>query len=435
MFQSAPPEWERTTLGDVTERGGGHIQTGPFGSQLHASDYVPDGVPSIMPVNIGDNRLIRDGIACISEEDAQRLSRHIVHEGDIIYSRRGDVERRALVRAEQDGWFCGTGCLKVRVGDGVADPEFTSYYLGHPEVRSWLARHAVRATLPHLNTGIMSAIPFLRPPLDEQRAIAGVLAALDDKIELNQRMNRALEKTARAIFKAWFVDFEPVKAKAGDALPDQFTETELGPVPAGWSFVPIGQLVEVVGGATPSTKEPTYWESGEHPFCTPKDMSSLTAPVLLDTERHITQAGVDKISSGQLPVGTVILSSRAPIGYLALAATPLSVNQGIIAMLTGEIPNTYVLLWTEVSMGLIKSRAGGSTFAEISKRNFRPIPALRPDDQTLAAFAEIAQPVFELITANERESRVLARIRDALLPKLISGEIRVLGGEGMSHGG
>jgi len=185
-------------------------------------------------------------------------------------------------------------------------------------------------------------------------------------------------------------------------------------------------MVDVVGGGTPSTKNPEFWEGGEHAFCTPKDMSKLSAPILLDTERHITQAGLDKISSGQLPVGAVLLSSRAPIGYLALAGTPVSVNQGIIAMMTDEIPNTYILLWTETNMEEIKSRAGGSTFAEISKRNFRPIPALRPDDTTLQAFGEIAQGLFARIASNEQERRILASIRDTLLPKLISGEIRAL---------
>ncbi|SPU93644.1 restriction endonuclease subunit S [Burkholderia cenocepacia] len=165
IFDTAPAAWERTTLGEVVARGGGSVQTGPFGSQLHASDYVPVGIPSIMPVNIGDNRLIRDGIACITEVDAQRLSKHIVRKGDIIYSRRGDVERRALVRDAEDGWFCGTGCLKVRLGQGVVLPEFAAFYLGHPEVREWIVRHAVGATMPNLNTGIMEAIPFLLPPL------------------------------------------------------------------------------------------------------------------------------------------------------------------------------------------------------------------------------------------------------------------------------
>lgn len=276
------------------------------------------------------------------------------------------------------------------------------------------------------------------PPRVEQEKIADILGSLDDKIELNRQLNCTLEAIAKAIFKAWFLDFEPIKAKVAgatgfrgmpqtvfDQLPERFTDSELGPVPQGWDYVPIGDLVDVIGGGTPSTKNASFWEGGENAFCTPKDLSRLSAPVLLDTERHITQAGVDKISSGQLPVGTVILSSRAPIGYLALAETPVSVNQGIIAMVTGEIPNTYVLLWTQANMEVIESRAGGSTFAEISKKNFKPIPSLRPDETTLKAFDDLVKPLFDRIASNEREAQTLSAIRDTLLPKLISGELRV----------
>jgi len=318
------------------------------------------------------------------------------------------------------------------------DPFFvidTAYYVKplHAGLHMRWLYYAIQAyELTQLNDG--SPIPsttrsavyvrkLLVPPFDEQHTIADILGSLDDKIEQNRRTNKVLESMARAIFKAWFVDFEPVKAKAAgatsfpgmpqevfDRLPDKFVETELGAVPEGWACVPIGDLVDVVGGATPSTKNLDFWEAGDNPFCTPKDMSKLTAPVLLDTERHITKTGVDKISSGQLPVGTVLLSSRAPIGYLAIAATPVSVNQGIIAMLPGDIPSAYILLWTEFNMEVIKSRAGGSTFAEISKRNFRSIPALKPYKELLSSFGDMIQPLFEMIVSNERESKLLEAI-------------------------
>ena len=214
LFGSLPEGWEYTTLGAACGRGGGDIQTGPFGSQLHASDYVSVGIPSIMPQNIGDNRINVDGIARISPDDANRLRRYLVREGDIVYSRRGDVERRALVRGAEDGWLCGTGCLRVRFGEHGVDSRYASYFLGHPSVREWIVRHAHGATMPNLNTSILSACPFVIPPKEEQRAIAHILGTLDDKIELNRRMNETLEAMARALFKSWFVDFDPVRAKA-----------------------------------------------------------------------------------------------------------------------------------------------------------------------------------------------------------------------------
>lgn len=434
-----PSGWEYTTLGTACTSGGGNIQTGPFGSQLHAADYVPVGIPSIMPQNIGDNRILEDGIARITPQDANRLSRYLVRKGDIVYSRRGDVERRALVRDHEDGWLCGTGCLRVRLGEKGVDSRYASFYLGHPNVREWIVRHAHGATMPNLNTSILSACPFVIPPVAEQRAIAHILGTLDDKIELNRRMNETLEAMARALFKSWFVDFEPVRAKAegrdtglpqeiADLFPDSFEDSELGEVPRGWSVGTIGDLAEIAGGSTPSTKEPVYWNNGLHCWATPKDLSNLSTPVLLETERKITNAGVAQISSGLLPQGTVLLSSRAPIGYLAIAETPLAINQGFIAMKAKhDVSNLFLLLWAEWAHEDILGRANGSTFLEISKSNFRPIPVVAPQPELFAAFDKTARPLYEQIVANERESRTLAAQRDSLLPKLLSGELQVKG--------
>lgn len=432
-----PAGWTYSTLGKACEDGGGGVQTGPFGSQLHAADYINDGIPSIMPANIGDNRIVEQGIARISEEDAIRLKKYRVRPGDIVYSRRGDVERRALVRPHENGWLCGTGCLRVRLGNNGHDPVFTAYYLGHPKVRQWIVRHAQGATMANLNTSILSNLPFVEVPRRTQRSIAKVLGDLDDKINLLLEMNGTLEEIARTLFRAWFVDFAPVRAKLigaasfrgmppalFDTLPDSFVPSEIGEVPKGWQVKPIGELADCVGGSTPSTANPEFWESGENPFCTPKDMSSLTSAVLLDTERHITMAGVQRISSGILPIGTVLLSSRAPIGYIAINYAPVSVNQGIIAMKPTVLPTEYLRFWLELNMNTIESNAGGTTFAEISKSKFRPISAVRPPENLLTAFSDFSTPIFGRIASNEKERAKLSALRDTLLPKLISGELQ-----------
>ncbi len=211
-----------------------------------------------------------------------------------------------------------------------------------------------------------------------------------------------------------------------DLFPDRFEDSGLGEVPAGWAVRTIGDLAEVVGGSTPSTSKPEFWESGRHCWATPKDLASLNAPVLLDTERRITDAGLAQISSGLLPVGTVLLSSRAPIGYLAIAEVPAAINQGFIAMKPRKgVSNLFLLLWARSAHEEILSRANGSTFLEISKSNYRPIPVAAPDDRIFAAFDSLAQPLYQRVVRNESESRTLAALRDTLLPKLLSGEIRV----------
>ncbi len=242
------------------------------------------------------------------------------------------------------------------------------------------------------------------PPKHEQLAIAHILGTLDDKIELNRRANETLEAMVRALFKAWFVDFEPVRAKLEgrwqrgqslpglpahiyDLFPDRLVESELGEVPEGWRHSTIGAEVSVCGGSTPSTKDADFWEGGHHCWATPKDLSALKFPVLLDTDRKITDAGLAKISSGLLPVGTVLLSSRAPIGYLAIAEVPTAINQGFIAMkCDGVLPNVFVLPWCRESMDAIVGNANGSTFQEISKSNFRPIPVVVPSEPVLGSY-------------------------------------------------
>jgi type I restriction enzyme S subunit len=439
-----PGLWEPTTLGEICRRGGGDIQTGPFGSQLHASDYVPCGIPSIMPQNIGDNRISEDGIARITADDALRLSRYLVRCGDIVYSRRGDVERRALIREREDGWLCGTGCLRIRFGNGVVHPPYVAFYLGHPLVREWIVRHAHGATMPNLNTSILSALPFVLPPLEEQRAIAHILGTLDDKIELNRRTNETLEAMARAIFKSWFVDFDPVRAKASGEppksicrrlgltpeflalFPNRLEESELGEIPTGWVVSTIDGLAQIVGGGTPSTKEEVFWKDGQNYWATPKDLSKLATPVLLATERKISDLGLSQIGSGLLPRGTVLLSSRAPIGYRAITEVPVAINQGFIAMQPNKgVSRLFLLYWAEWAHQEIISRANGSTFLEISKGSFRPIPLVTPPDSIFRAFDQILGPVYGQIVSNECESILISEERDTLLPQLLSGKLSV----------
>ncbi len=186
-----PAGWKTTTLGEVCAAGGGEIQTGPFGSQLHASDYVPEGIPSIMPRDLGENRVRTDSIARVREGDAQRLRHHRVRIGDIVYSRRGDVERRALIRLEEEGWLCGTGCLRVRLGD-AAEPLFIAATLGTPESRAWVVRHAVGATMPNLNTSILAALPILLPPLPAQRAFSAAVRPADERVTVGLAASRTL---------------------------------------------------------------------------------------------------------------------------------------------------------------------------------------------------------------------------------------------------
>lgn len=289
------------------------------------------------------------------------------------------------------------------------------------------------AANPLITQKDLGTLRLYHPPLPEQRAIAATLGALDDKIELNRKMNATLEAMARALFRDWFTGFGPTRAKIEGAAP--YLSPDLWSLfpdrldaegkPEGWEVSSIGDEVRVVGGSTPSTKEPDLWDGGIN-WATPKDLSTLAAPVLLETSRMISAAGLAKISSGQLPVGSLLLSSRAPIGYLAIAEVPVAINQGFIGMICNKrVSNVFAWLWTLENMEAILAKANGSTFQEISKGNFRPLPLVVPSELVLRAFDAVAKPLYERIAKNERESRTLAQTRDLLLPRVMSGELRV----------
>jgi type I restriction enzyme S subunit len=210
-----------------------------------------------MPTNIGDGGIAAEGIARISSEDADRLKQHKLNLGDVVFSRRGDVTRNALIQSHEVGWLCGTGCLKVRLGnESRAKAKFIAYCLRLPETKEWLVRHAVGATMPNLNTSILSAVPMLLPPMDIQEEASGMLGALDDKIALLRETNATLEAIAQALFKSWFVDFDPVRAKTegrdpegvptevADLFPSEFEDSELGAIPKGWR---VGHFYDVAG--------------------------------------------------------------------------------------------------------------------------------------------------------------------------------------------
>ena len=332
--------------------------------------------------------------------------------------------------------------ITLRGKSDVLDNTYLKFLLQSTPVQEELRSRGTGTTVVGIRQSELRKVSLTLPPLAEQKAIAAVLGVLDDKIELNRRMNATLEAMARALFQSWFVDFDPVRAKldgrqpvglgpATAALfPEHFQDSEAGHIPNGWTVEPVGQVVDCVGGGTPSTAEPKYWDSGMHHWTTPKDFSSLQAPVLLDTDRKLTDAGIAKISSGLLPAGTLLLSSRAPVGYLAISAIPVAINQGFIAMKCNERASNYFMLnWCQTNMAEIESRATGATFAEISKQNFRPIRVVLPPKELMAAFTTKVAPLYATITANLHQSRTLATLRDTLLPKLLSGELSVAGAQ------
>jgi len=368
----------------------------------------------------------------------QRSRRARLRGGDLVITREAPMGEVCLI---PDGLRCclGQRMVMLRPDPQKCDSRFLLYSIQSRAVQDEIkVNEGTGSTVSNLRIPLLEALPIPHPPLAEQKAIAAVLGALDDKIELNRRMNATLEAMARALFQSWFVDFDPVRAKLdgrkpvglddsnAELFPDSFQESAVGLIPKGWTAEAVGDVVDCVGGGTPSTKETKYWEGGTYHWTTPRDFSSLQSPILLETDRKLTEAGIAKVSSGLLPAGTLLLSSRAPVGYLAIAAMPVAINQGFIALKCNErASNFFMLSWCQMHMAEIESRATGTTFAEISKQNFRPIRVVLPPKELMAAFTAKVAPVYAQIHANLHQSRTLASLRDALLPKLLSGEINL----------
>jgi type I restriction enzyme S subunit len=437
-------EWRRTTIEEIAADESSSISIGPFGSRMKSACYVDSGVPVVRGNNISGGKYPEGHFVFITEEKASELKSSQVRYGDLVFPHRGAIGKVALI-PENGRMILSSSLMKLTPSREKCCPAFLLYFFRSRKGVQELLKNASTVGTPGIGQPLTSLkqISLDLPPLGEQKAIAHILGTLDDKIELNRKTNETLEAMAEALFKSWFVDFDPVRAKVesrptglpaeiSDLFPDSFEDSELGEIPSGWRVAPVGDVVECVGGSTPSTNEPEYWDGGEYFWATPKDLSSLSEPFLLDTAKKITADGVQRISSGILPVGTVLLSSRAPVGYVAAACVPVSINQGFIALKSnGLMSSAYLLNWCLSNVQQFKDRASGTTFAEISKAAFRPIPLLVPSEQVARSFSDKAQALYERVVSNMRQSTLLAATRDSLLPQLISGEIRIPDAEKM----
>lgn len=400
-------QWNKTTLGEICAAGGGSIQTGPFGSQLHASDYVSVGIPVVMPQNIGDNQIVETGIARISGDDSARLSKHQLEVNDIVYSRRGDVERRAIVRPEQQGWMCGTGCLKVSLGeDPVVDPLFLSYFLGTSESREWLVRHAVGATMLNINTKILSAIPLDLPPLPHQRAIAEVLGALDDKIAANTKLAESIPDLLHSMFRT-IVNYGEPQVPFGD----------LATVTKGVSY----KSAHLEPDATALVTLKSFVRTGGY---SPRGLKEYSGPYKSD----------QVISPGELVVAQTDLTQAAEVVGRAVRVPNSSRHTCLVASLDLAIVRPVKDIPAEFLLGVMsagpfrehcKANTSGTTVLHLRRNAIESFLVPLVDSVTQHRYSAIARPLLDTIDSLEAESTRLAELRDALLPQLMSGNLRV----------
>ncbi|MGW4632397.1 restriction endonuclease subunit S [Nocardia sp. NPDC004415] len=419
---NVPSTWKITTLGEACAHGGGGIQTGPFGSELHASDYVPIGVPSVMPQHIGDNVIRDENIARITSVDARRLSKYLLREGDIVYSRRGDVGRRALVNAQQEGWLCGTGCLRVRPNTGV-NSRFLTYFLGHPEIRDWIFRHAVGATMPNLNTQILGAVPLALPTPGEQKAIAAALGALDDKITVNERIAAVCSRLSRELMRAMW-ESSPV-----DSLVDSLEVLD-----ADWTRTTLGELCRDGGGSIQTGPFGSQLHAADYvdegvPSVMPQNIGDNA--ISEKAIARISENDANRLSKYLLKEGDIVYSRRGDVRRRSLIRARESgwlCGTGCLRVRSGDSIDplflSHYLSEPEIQDWIVR-HAVGATMPNLNTKILGDVPVVIPPQAVRNEMSRTLTPLDESATASLREVRIISTLRDTLLPHLVSGRLRV----------
>ena len=404
------------------DKGEVELQTGPFGTQLHASDYVETGTPMINARNIGFGEIRTEKLEYLSEDTIKRLSSHLLHTGDLVFGRKGTVERHVLIRPEYDGWFQGTDCLRIRFKSKSINPRFVSYTFLTDYHKQWMINQSSHgATMTSLNQGIISRIPLSLPDIQIQNKIASILSAYDDLNQNNIRRIRILEEMAQMIYREWFVNFH-FPGHGGVRM----VESELGPVPEGWKVKTVEETFEISGGGTPSTKVPEYWESGTINWYSPVDLTATGTMFMDCSGNQINELGLKKSSAKIFPPYSVMMTSRATLGVISINTTDACTNQGFITCIPNEQIPLYTLYhWLKENVEMFISLGTGSTFKEITKGVFKTIQLVVPTPDVISQFEKTMQPLALQILNLQRKNANLRRTRDLLLPKLISGELDV----------
>lgn len=423
-------KWTKATLGDVSS-----VITGPFGSQLHQSDYVDDGVASIMPQNIGDRTVNLDGIAYITEMDANRLKRYRVKKADLVHSRRGDVEKHAFITDELSGSLCGTGCLRVRITDDSVYPEYISLYLDRPETKTWIRQHAVGSSMPNLNSGILSDIPIKYPHYKEQILITRVLCALENKIALNKRINAELEAMAKTLYDYWFVQFDfsdengkPYRTSGGAM---EWNEQLKREIPKGWNVQRLETCISKVStGLNP--RDNFKLGNGEIKYVTVKNLR-IDGTIDFSNCDSVDSAARNIIHErSDISVGDILFASIAPLGRCYLIQDPPSdwdINESVFSIRPNYqcVTSAYVYMYLMSDSFIAKasSSSTGSIFKGIRIGTLLDMPITVPPKHITDAFSESISELISLKHKKGMESDELISLRDWLLPMLMNGQAMV----------
>ena len=426
-------EWIEVPVSYLAAESQNALATGPFGSAISSKYFQAHGVPVIRGGNLTttiDQRLVEEGLAFLSPEKALEFSRSVVRCGDLVFTCWGTIGQVGLIdnRGQYDEYVISNKQMKLTPDARKADSLFLYYVFSSPPVSDDIKSQSIGSSVPGFNLGQLKSIRLRLPPLGTQRAIADVLGVLDDKIEQNRRTALALERLARAIFRAWFADFEPVKAKAAgatafpampqpvfDALPTRFVDSDIGLLPEGWGVKALNEVVQLTMGQSPKSK--FYNLNGEglpfHQGVSDHGFRFPTRRVYCTVEVRIAEAG------------DILLSVRAPVGRINVADVKMVLGRGLAGMRHFSGRQSFLLYQMQYLFAEDDAIGDGTIYKSVNKEYLHAMPLLTAPRDVEEAFERIARPMDKLISSVVLESRKLAEMRDYLLPKLLGGEARV----------
>ncbi len=399
--------------------------------------WTDSGIIVLRNQNIKEGRLDLSSPSYTDEAHyLGRIRRAAPQQGDIVITREAPMGDVCQIPA---GLKCCLGQRQVllRPNPVKVDSRFLLYALQSPYLQHQIGwNEGTGSTVSNLRIPVLEALRVPTPSLESQREIATTLGALDDRITLLRETNATLEAIAQALFKSWFVDFDPVRAKmegrapegmdeATAALfPDALEESELGWVPKGWKTQTFRDTINIIGGGTPKTSNPDFW-GGEIPWFSVVDAPNATDVFVVDTDKHITEAGLNGSSTKLLPTGTTIISARGTVGRLALTGRPMAMNQSCYGLL-GKAGDAYFTYFSTTRLvEQLKQRAHGSVFDTITQDTFAGVTVSYPSREVIAAFEASVEPLMSRLRENLLQSGTLSTLRDTLLPRLISGQLRL----------
>ena len=402
-------EWKTVEIKDICTG----IYEGPHATPKESqSGGIYLGIPAISE----DGHINFKNAKRISEDDLPLWTKRVTpQEDDIVFTNEATLNLYAIIPAGFHGCL-GRRLGLIRLNKELVNVKYLFYYFFSPDWRETISRNKVSgATVERILMTKFPHFPVKLPPLSIQNKIATILSSLDDKIENNRKINENLEQQAQALFKSWFVDFEPFRDQP-------FVESELGMIPEGWGVGNFTDLISIMPGGTPSTNVSEYWDNGNIPFFSPKDVNGVYC---LKTEKSITQDGLNHCSSNLYPKDTIFVTARGTVGKIAMAGVPMAMNQSNYALVPKEdFNNFYIYLQAQNLVEILLKKANGAVFSAITTKDFKELVVI-PDKVIIYKFGIIVKPIFDKILLAMNESHRLSLLRDTLLPKLMSGKIKL----------